>query len=494
MDSQLTEVYEKETGAPFLDNLTELYNHGFFQISLDREVKRSERHGGVFTLALIDLDSFASYNKRYGSVQGDCVLREIAGLVVKNIRQVDLAARYSGNVIALILLRSDIQSALIAVERIRKAIEKMFSGDPTVSVGLASYPTDATQKSSLITNAHEALLQAKINGKNKIYFYEKEKGLMANVIPRILVVDDEPKNVKLLEALLHISNYEVIKAYNGEDALSVLSKVDIDLVLLDVMMPDMDGFEVCRRLKGSEDTRLVPVVMVTALSDIEARIKGIEAGADDFITKPPNKVELLARVKSLINMKALNNNLTSIENVLFSLANAVEANDVYTQGHIKRVANLAVDVGGKMGLSGKEIEALKIGGILHDIGKIGVSGDILNKPEALNAEEWEVMKRHADDGYKICLPLKKNLGEALEVIRYHHEKLDGSGYPDGLKGEEIPRVARIMAVVDIYDALVTDRPYRPGIAKEEAFAIIEQEAREGKLDNEVVTCLKDMVQ
>jgi len=493
MDRQLMKNYERETGVPFTDSLTGLFNHGFFQISLDREVKKSKRYGDPFTLALIDLDSFSQYNKRYGSVKGDRMLREISDLVMKNIRQTDLAARFSNDVLAVILLKSSSRSVLITAERIREAVDKMSGADLTISMGLASYPTDNGDGRSLIQKAKEALIEAKLRGKNRIYFFENKKRFIDQEKSIILVVDDEPLNVKLIEAILVPENYKVVKAFNGQDALTIIKKVDVDMVLLDIMMPNMDGYEVCRRLKGSEGTRLIPVVMITSLDNMESKIKGIEAGADDFLSKPVNNMELLARTKSLIKLKKLNNNLTSIENVLFSMANAVEAKDAYTQGHVERVSNMAMTLGTKMGLSAREIEALRFGGALHDIGKVGVPVNILNKPGPLNADEFEIMKAHADIGYKICLPLKKNLGLALDIIRHHHEKLDGSGYPDGLKGEEIPMVARIMAVVDIYDALITDRPYRKGMSRKKAFRILIEETGEGKLDKKVVELLTETI-
>ena len=491
MDSQVQAQYEKEINSPFKDSLSGLFNHGLFQIALDKEVKRAERHGESFALALIDIDSFSAFNRHYGHMQGDRILKKVAAIIQDNIRQADLAARYSGDVFAVILIKSNIQSALIAGERIRQAVE-MSGGGPTVSVGLSSYPRDASNREGLIKKAQEALLQAKTKGKNRVHFFKKESKPAAEATSRILVVDDQPLNVKLLEALLIPINYEVIRAFNGEEALSLVSKVDVDLVLLDIMMPGLDGYEVCRCLKASEATRLIPVIMVTALDDIEAKVRGIEVGADDFLTKPPNKVELLARIKSLINVKSLNDRLASIDNVLFSLAGAVEAKDAYTQGHIQRVANMAVTIGKKMGLSESEIESVRIGGILHDIGKIGVSRRILNKPGRLTVKERELMETHPDIGHRICLPLKKNLGPALEVIRHHHEKLDGSGYPDRLKGEEISTVARVMAVLDIYDALVTQRPYRKGMANEKALDILRQEAIEGKLDKKVVEALIEL--
>ena len=493
MDSELITIYEKETGAHYTDGLTGLLNHGFFEMVFNREFKRSERYCEPLALALFDVDSFSHYNRRLSTVAGDRLLREIAGLIIENIRQVDLAARYSGDVLAVVFIKSDSQSAILPLERIRQAVKKKYGGDPTISVGLASYPGDASTKDALIEKAHKALLQAKMGGKNKVCLFKEKNSTIANELPKILVVDDEPRNVKLLEAILLPLNYEVIKAFNGEDALTIVNKVDVDLILLDVMMPNMDGYEVCRRLKASETKRLIPVVMVTALGSLEDKIKGIEAGADEFLTKPPNKMELLARTKSLINIKRLNNNLTNIERVLFSLANTVEAKDAYTQGHVARVSSMAMTLGHKMALSESELEALRYGGALHDIGKIGIPREILNKPGALNPEEQEIMKSHPELGYKICLPIRKNIGPALDVIRYHHEKLDGSGYPNGLRGEEISKVARIMAVVDIFDALVTDRPYRKAMSGEKALAILRQEAQAEKLDKEVVKHLESLV-
>jgi putative two-component system response regulator len=310
-------------------------------------------------------------------------------------------------------------------------------------------------------------------------------------IPTVLIVDDEPKNVKLLKAMLAHEEYQILETVKGEEVFPVVSKHNIDLILLDVMMPGISGYDVCSQLKSKEETRLIPVVLVTALDDSESRIKGIEAGADDFVSKPPNRSELLARVKSLIRVKSLNSRLTSIENVLFSFARVVEAKDAYTQGHIERVADLSVAIAGKIGLTGKQIRAVRLGGILHDIGKISVPNGILNKPGKLDDDEWQIMKKHPDVGYKIAYPLKDNLQSALNVIRHHHEKLDGSGYPDGLLGKEITVEARIMAVVDIYDALITDRAYRKAMGREKAFEILRLEAEAGKLDHDIVHLLID---
>lgn len=427
-------------------------------------------------------------------MQGDRTLRDVAQVIKSNIRQSDLAARFSGDLCAVIFVESDSTWARVAAERIRELVEKLKGGNPTISVGLATFQEVATSKNILIQKALEALTEAKLRGKNRVHCVEKEVERTHDGSQHtILIVDDSQLNVKLLKAFLSPLGHKILKAYSGEEAIDLMSKFDVDLVLLDIMMPGMDGYEVCRWIKGNEDTRMIPVIAVTALEDSESKIAAIEAGADDFLTKPPNRVELLARTRSLLQFKKLNENLTSIESVLFSLAKAVEAKDPYTQGHIERVAGLAVSVGRKLGLSENEIKALRLGGMLHDIGKLGIPLEILNKQGPLTSEEWAVMKTHCDVGHRICLPLEKSLGAALDVIRHHHEKLDGSGYPDGLRGEEIPEVAKVMSVVDSYDAMVTDRPYRKALSKEETLLCLYREVNDGKLDSRTVECLQDMV-
>lgn len=485
MDRSL-KLYEQEIKRPFTDSLTGLFNHGFFLVFLEQEIKRSKRYALPFTLGVVNIDSFSAYNNRYGALQGDRMLQKISEIIKASTRQADLIARFSGDEFAIILHTINSEGAFIPAERIRDSIACSQEIPLTVSIGLVSFPRDASNKEELLYKVETALYQAKIKGKNKVYFFDKRPLTRENEQSKILIADDNPGNLRLLEMLLTPLNVDVMKAVNGKDALHILSKSDVDLIILDVLMPEMDGIEVCYTLKGNETTRMIPIILVTAAHDMETKIRGIEAGADDFITRPVNKVELLARAKSLIRLKKLNNNLTSIENVLFSLANTVEAKDVGTQGHIERVSNLAVALGKKMELPTSTIEALRFGGMLHDIGKLGIPGDMLNKPHPLNAEENELMKHHPEIGYKICLPLKKVLGPALDIIRHHHEKLDGSGYPDGLQGDEISIEARIMVVIDMYDALITDRPYRKGLPQEQVLDILLQEAREGKVDRDVV--------
>jgi putative two-component system response regulator len=475
------------------DGLTGVYNHGIFQAFLAEECNRCNRYGEGFSLALIDVDFLSKLNAQKGPLEGDQALKKIAEILISCKRSVDIAARYSGDLFAVLYPKTHAHEAFHSAERIRATVENQFNSFPTISIGIAAYPEHALSEESLMAAAQEALREAKLRGHNKTVVWENGESRPSKDSSRLLIVDDDDRNLKLIESMLRVHQYEVVKASSGEEALSALRQTDFDLILSDVMMPCMDGFELCRRIKQNTSTRLVPVIMLTALDDSQSKVKAIEAGADDFMNKPPNKMELFARIKSLVSLKRINSKMTSIRNVIFSLANTVEAKDGYTQGHIERVSNLSVCIGKRIGLTESEIEALKLGGALHDIGKIAVPDHILNKPGPLSPEEWEIMKKHTDIGFKICLPLKDNLGMALSVVRHHHEKLDGSGYPDALRAEQIPMVARIMAVVDIYDALITDRPYRKGMSREDALRILDEEGHAGKLDASVIGHLKTFI-
>ncbi len=486
MKENLTKEYALKTGTTCIDSLTGLLNCGFFQISLDRELLRCQEEGVNLTLALIDIDGFSSFNRTNGSLPGDCLLKEVAEIIEINARQIDIVSRYSGDVYAILMIDTQQPQAFSLIHRIKHSLANHTQGRVTVSAGLASFPKDASDSASLLNKASTALEKAKLKGKNKIYLFEEKTEIEQMEEPAILIVDDDPRKAKLIEAMLLPQQYSVYKAESGEIALSVIKKIEFDLILLDVMMPDMNGYEVCRRLKSNTDTRLIPVVMITTLDDMRSKVLGIEAGADDFISMPPNKAELIARTQSLIQLKRSNDSLADIENILFSLANTVEAKDGYTHGHIERVANLSVSLGSRFDLTPKRLEALRLGGALHDIGKIMIPDNILMKPGKLSAKEFVIMQTHPEKGWEICLPLKKNLGEALDVIRYHHEKLDGSGYPYGLQGEEIPITAQIMAVVDIFDGLTTDRPYREALDRNQAFDILRDMAANHKINLEIV--------
>lgn len=301
----------------------------------------------------------------------------------------------------------------------------------------------------------------------------------------ILVADDQAANRELLDELLSCEGFNVLTAADGASALEHMNLVKVDLVLLDVMMPELNGFEVCAKIKANPDTYLIPVVLVTALSDKQDRIEGIRAGADDFLSRPVDRTELLTRVRSLIKLKHHTDELERAESVLFSLARSIEGKDTYTHGHCERLMSYSASLGEHLGLPTDQIVALRRGGIVHDIGKVAVPDAILLKPGKLSAEEWKLMKEHPVVGESICAPLK-SFRAVLPIIRHHHEKLDGSGYPDGLRGEAIPVTARILSVVDVFDALTTARPYKPAFSVTDALHTMKEEVAKGWWDPQIV--------
>lgn len=295
---------------------------------------------------------------------------------------------------------------------------------------------------------------------------------------KILVVDDEPANIGVVSRLMTRLGYEVVTATNGELALEAVIRERPDVVLLDVNMPLLDGFEVCRRLKGDAATRLIPVVLLTALTSIEDRVRGIEAGGDDFLTKPFVIAELEARVRSLTRLKRYTDELDSAESVILSLALTIEARDPYTRGHCERLAAYATALGARLGLDDDQRVALYRGGFLHDVGKVGIPDAVLLKRGPLDASEYALMQQHTVIGDDLCRELR-SLEDIRPIVRHHHERSDGTGYPDKLTGDAIPLFARIMSVVDAYDAMTTDRPYKTALTLEQACRELRDEARKG---------------
>jgi putative two-component system response regulator len=299
--------------------------------------------------------------------------------------------------------------------------------------------------------------------------------------PRVLVVDDHAPSRMTAVALLSVDGYQVEQADCGHSALSRVSYQPPDLIVLDVMMPGLDGYEVCRRLKRNDATRLIPIIFVTALEDREARLKGIEAGGDDFITKPFDALELSARARSLIHQKRLNEDLDHAEKVLFSIARTIESRDPNTGDHCERLVSLAQEFGQFLKLPPQHLRNLSWAGYLHDIGKVGIPDAILLKTGPLSPAERAIMEQHVVIGESICQPLHTMRG-VVPIIRHHHERWNGSGYPDGLSGDAIPRLAQIFQVIDIFDALTHARPYKPAFSVEESLAILNQEVQSGWRD------------
>jgi putative two-component system response regulator len=295
---------------------------------------------------------------------------------------------------------------------------------------------------------------------------------------RVLIVDDERLNVDVLSRVLRRDGYEVISAPNGALAIEAVGREHPDVVLMDINMPGVGGLEACRQIKGHPATRLLPVILVTGLTRASDRIDGIDAGADDFLTKPFALEELRARVRSLRQMKRYTDELESVESLMLSLAVTIEARDPATKGHCDRLARYAVSLGEALGVGEDQQRALHLGGFLHDVGKIGVRDAVLLKPAPLNGDELVQMQQHPLIGDALCGHLR-SLRAVRPIVRHHHERPDGSGYPDGLRGDEIPLLASIVGVVDAYDALTTARPYKAAFTRERACWELREEARRG---------------
>src|SRR5881397_1006397 len=304
-------------------------------------------------------------------------------------------------------------------------------------------------------------------------------------VPRVLVIDDNPDIMLLMQELLATRGYDVVAVPDAVQAEAEVHRHTPDLILSDVIMPGKSGYELCRELKDNPATRLIPFVLITGLTDREDRLKGIECGADDFLNKPIYAEELFARVKSLLKLKDFTDELETAESVLCTLGLSVESRDPYTEGHCERLAQNASALGRYIGMNDESIVALRRGGYLHDLGKIAVPDEILKKGANLTPEEWMVMKRHPVTGENICRPLK-SLRLVLPIIRNHHEHFDGSGYPDALRGREIPLLARILQVVDVYDALRTARPYKPALTHDQSAVTMRDESHAGLWDEDLV--------
>ena len=311
--------------------------------------------------------------------------------------------------------------------------------------------------------------------------------------PTILIIDAVDLNRRLLKAVLRAESYRILEATAPAAALGVLEQENVDLVVVDLVMPGMSGPEFCRVLKADRRTHLIPILITTSVQGIENEIAGINSGADEFLLKPLNPELVRARIRGMLRHKALIDSLDEAETILFALAKSVEARDNYTGLHCERLAAYSLRLGQALGLSKADQLALYRGGYLHDIGKVGISDAILFKRGLLSDPEWQLMRQHTLRGEEICRPMK-TLAPVLPIIRSHHERWNGSGYPDSLRGEEIPLLARILQVADIYDALTTARSYKPAFTHQHALEIMTEEANRGWRDPDLISLFAEVTQ
>jgi putative two-component system response regulator len=327
-----------------------------------------------------------------------------------------------------------------------------------------------------------------------------------NMTSTVLIVDDEPAGRQTIESILEEQGYHLEMAENGIQALEMARKILPDVILLDVMMPGMNGFEACKRIRGEPLLAEIPIIMITALDDRQSFLSGLEAGADDYITKPYDRHELRARLLGITRLNRYRKMLGEHVNLEQTYLQLLAAYDATIEGwvqemdsragetkdHTERITELTVRLAKKMGIDHEVLLHIRRGALLHDIGKLRIADSIFLKPDKLTDEEWEIVKKHPQFAYEIMSPIEY-LHPARDIPYCHHEKWDGTGYPRGLKGEEIPLAARIFAIVDVWDALQSDRPYRPAWDKQKAMAYIREQS--GKyFDPKVVDAFRNMME
>lgn len=310
---------------------------------------------------------------------------------------------------------------------------------------------------------------------------------------RVVIVDDSEEHVRFLRRVLVSAGYHCIAVNNGRDAFDACVSTPADVVLLDLQLPFVDGFTVCRTLKGAAATCLTPVLVMSGFADRRHHLAALEAGADDFLAKPIAVPELQARIRSAVRLKRYVDELDNAAASIVSLGATIEARDRYTDGHCQRLADYASQLGGRIGLEAEDLRALERGGYLHDLGKIAIPDAVLFKPAALTDAEFDLIRTHPMVGDRICAPLR-TLERVRPIIRHHHERLDGTGYPEGLRGSAVPLLAQIAGIADVYDALTTDRPYRSALGTSVAFQILRDEAARGSRDGSLVELFVRMIE
>ncbi|GAB5442644.1 MAG: hypothetical protein Fues2KO_29930 [Fuerstiella sp.] len=520
------------------DALTGIANRRAFDYELKRRMSEWRRQKTPLGLLMIDIDHFKSLNDRFGHTTGDAALRHVAGLLQSSLRDMDLVARYGGEEFAVILPATDAQGCIDAVQQLQNdfsnnLLESVGQELPvTVSVGVAVV-TNADDAELLLRRADTALYAAKQNGRNCSYLHNgsgcvalDSHNNAADARPRrlpsegdtrsakdalIAIVDDEPATVALTRKYLKDDGFQQFESItDSTTAIESFRAERPDLILLDLHMPQVDGFEVLRQVRRDNRTKETPVIVLTASRDKDAKVQALKLGASDFLEKPIQPRELLARVHNTLLAKAhvdmlkdyssrleyevqarTTELMASRREAVQCLARAAELRDDVTGRHVIRVGRYAAIIAEELGFSAERINWMEHAAQLHDVGKIGIPDAILHKPGRLTEEEFSIMQGHCVAGRSIIrdelvgdeMVKHRNVFDdwtspmmhlASVVAATHHEKWDGTGYPRGLQGTDIPIEGRITAIADVFDALSTTRPYKAAIPLDECFCLMEE--------------------
>ena len=519
---QLLNQFRKIEHLRMIDQLTNLPNKRSFMMRLNEEWDRAAREFLPVSILMIDIDNFKKYNDTYGHQQGDIALQVLSAMFTQALKRPgDFAARWGDEEFVILLPSTDMIGAAGVAEKVRSLTEELVIptldgsiSKLTISIGVNTrMPGQTGSIDEFISRADMALYDAKSKGRNKICHFElplevREGGTQSLVRNTVFIIDDNETNLTMAEEVL-MQQYRVIALSSAIKMFKALEKFKPDLILLDVEMPEMSGFEAMSKLKENDLYADIPVIFLTGLSDANSEAYGIELGAVDFIMKPFTEPVLLNRIKKHLDIDELvrertrqlahrteqlarrSEQLVRLQNgIVFTLADVVENRDANTGGHIDRTSiyielliNAMITHGVySIEMNGWDLDSVISSARLHDLGKVAIPDSILNKPDKLTPEEFAVIQTHPMAGERIIDQMTLRTGDAdfLKNAKlfaaYHHEKWNGTGYPYGLKETDIPLHGRIMAVIDVYDALVSDRPYKKAFTHEKAVEIIMEDS------------------
>jgi len=537
-------AFQKIREIAVRDNLTGLYNRHHLQEVLESTWNAAKRYGFSAGILIFDIDHFKTVNDNYGHIAGDEVLKELARITTNVCRSSDIIARYGGDEIVIILPNADYSDLSALADRLIKSVrEHEFCRSThklksTISVGGAfSRSDDGTMldAAKVLNNADKALYLSKRNGRDRCSIWNTDSTekkpenntktshpssrlqVAENITPKAIIIDDDTSVLEIMKLLLKMEGCEAEGFLNANDTLRYVTENPgrIDIAFVDLNLNGESGLELIQQLHASDDAMVM--IVITGDATLDNAVKSMRQGAYDFIQKPIQREQLkmtfaraleyrrlrmenkeyqfhledMVRRKSRDLTNALQRTRDSFAFTLRALTTMLDAREQATGRHSQRVQNITELIAKKLGIHGKELEDMRQGALLHDIGKIGIPDKILLKQGSLTDEEWEIMRTHAQIGYDI-IKTSPDLKEASEIVGKHHERWNGTGYPNGISGEAIPIGARIFALADTYDAMRANRPYRAGMTAEAAAAEIKRNSGT-QFDPEIVDIFLELI-